>query len=140
MPTAENHCCAISHRPVMRSLTHDVFLMLGHFYLFCLFLVVEQCFRLPQLALCGADPKSAGLDGDLPAWKGFWSGTEPVRSHPYRGLETAATGIPSPSCSPPTSLWFGNKEMFGKLRGNIQKVLCREMEAQGFIGNKVQFI
>lgn len=65
---------------------HDIFLMLGHFYLFCLFLVVEQCFPLPQLALCGADPKSAGLNGDLPAWKGFWSGTEPARSHPYRGF------------------------------------------------------
>lgn len=140
MPTAENHCCAISHRLVMRSLMHDVFLILGHFYLLWFFLVVEQCFPVPQLALCGADPKSTGFDGDLPAWQDFWSGTQPVRSHPYTGLETAAAGIPSPSCSPPTSLCLGNKEMFGKLRGNIQKVLCIEIEAQGFIVNQVQFI
>lgn len=63
-----------------------------------------------------------------------------MRSHPYRPLEAAATGNPSPPHSPPGSLWLGNKETFGKLRGNIQKVLCREMEAQGFIVNKVPFI
>lgn len=41
-------------------------------------------------------------------------------------------------CSPPAFQWFVNKEMLGKLRRNIQKVLFRE--TQGFIVNKVQFI
>lgn len=72
-----------------------------------LFLFVKQFFPLPQLTLWSAGPKSTGLEGDLPAWQGFWSGSWSVRSHSHMALESAATGIPWASHSSPLLCGLG---------------------------------
>lgn len=101
------------------------FLMLGHFYLLHLFMLVMQCFSLPQLTLWGAVPKSTGLEEDLPAQQGFRSGSQRVRSHPYRVLEAAAAGIPSPPIPHQLLCGLGTRKHLVNLEEIFRK-LCAE--------------